>query len=94
MTAPKELLERIQLRLEDSYTGIGEVVADMPAADLADLLNQLTVVEAATILTMLPIPRVVCDLDDDVREAEDVSLPSRIPVRTPREEHFQPPRRA
>ena len=59
MTAPKELLERIQLRLEDSYTGIGEVVADMPAADLADLLNQLTIVEAATILTMLPIPRVV-----------------------------------
>ena len=59
MTAPRELLERIQLRLEDSYTGIGEVVADMPAADLADLLNQLTIVEAATILTMLPIPRVV-----------------------------------
>jgi magnesium transporter len=59
VTAPKELLERIQLRLEDSYTGIGEVVADMPAADLADLLNQLTIVEAATILTMLPIPRVV-----------------------------------
>ena len=59
MTAPKELLERIQLRLEDSYTGIGEAVGDMPAADLADLLNQLTIVEAATVLTMLPVPRVI-----------------------------------
>ena len=59
MTAPKELLERIQLRLEDSFTGIGEVVGDMPAADVADLLNQLTIVEAATILTMLPVARAV-----------------------------------
>ena len=42
MTAPKELLERIQLRLEESFTGIGEVVADMPPADVADLVNQLT----------------------------------------------------
>jgi magnesium transporter len=59
VTAPKELLERIQLRLEDSFTGIGEVVGDMPAADVADLLNQLTIVEAATILTMLPVARAV-----------------------------------
>jgi hypothetical protein len=43
VTAPKELLERIQLRLEDSFTGIGEVVGDMPPADIADLLNQLTI---------------------------------------------------
>jgi magnesium transporter len=59
VTAPKELLERIQLRLEDSLTGIGEVVGDMPAADVADLVNQLTIVEAATVLTMLPVPRAV-----------------------------------
>jgi magnesium transporter len=59
VTAPKELLERIQLRLEDSYTGIGEVVGDMPAADLADLINQLTLAEAATILTMLSVARSV-----------------------------------
>jgi magnesium transporter len=59
VTAPKELLERIQLRLEDSFTGIGEVVGDMPAADVADLVNQLTIVEAATVLTMLPVPRAV-----------------------------------
>jgi magnesium transporter len=59
VTAPKELLERIQLRLEDSFTGIGEVVGDMPPADIADLVNQLTVVDAATVLTMLPVPRAV-----------------------------------
>jgi magnesium transporter len=59
VTAPKELLERIQLRLEDSYTGIGEVVGDMPSADLADLVNQLTLAEAATIVTMLPVARAV-----------------------------------
>jgi magnesium transporter len=59
VTAPKELLERIQLRLDESFTGIGDVVADMPAADLADLLNQLTVVEAATVVSMISIPRAV-----------------------------------
>ena len=59
MTAPKELLERIQLRLEDSFTGIGEVVGDMPSADVADLVNQLTLVDAATVLTMLPVSRAV-----------------------------------
>jgi magnesium transporter len=59
VTAPKELLERIQLRLEDSFTGIGEVVGDMPSADVADLVNQLTIVDAATVLTMLPVPRAV-----------------------------------
>ena len=63
MTAPKELLERIQLRLEDSFTGIGEVVGDMPSADVADLVNQLTIVDAATVLTMLPVPRAVETFD-------------------------------
>lgn len=63
MTAPKELLERIQLRLDDSFTGIGAVVGDMPPADLADLVNQLTVVEAATVLTMLPVARAVTVFD-------------------------------
>ncbi|HEY3119772.1 MAG TPA: magnesium transporter [Vicinamibacteria bacterium] len=63
MTAPKDLLERIHLRLDESFTGIGEVVADLPAADVVDLLNQLSLVEAATVITMLPIPRAVQVLD-------------------------------
>jgi magnesium transporter len=55
--APHDLLERIHLRLEESLVGIGEQVADLPAADLADLLNQLTLVEAATVVSMLSIAR-------------------------------------
>ena len=63
MPAPKDLLERIHLRLEESFVGIGEQVADLPAAELADLINQLTLVEAATVVTMLSVPRAieVCD---------------------------------
>lgn len=63
MPAPKELLERIQLRLDESFTGIGEVVADLAAADVADLINQLTLVEAATVMMMLQAGRAVevCD---------------------------------
>jgi magnesium transporter len=63
MTAPKELLERIQLRLDESFVGIGAVVADLPPADVADLINQLRLSEAATVITMLSIPRAieVCD---------------------------------
>jgi len=53
VTAPKDLLERIQLRLDESFTGIGDVVADLPPADIADLLNQLTRAEAASVFTML-----------------------------------------
>ncbi len=63
MTAPKDLIERIQLRLDDSFTGISQVVADLPAADFADLLNSLKVVEAATVITMVPAPRAVEVMD-------------------------------
>jgi magnesium transporter len=63
LSAPEDLVERIRLRLEESFVGIGQVVGELAAADLADLLNQLTLVEAATIVTMLPVPRAVevCD---------------------------------
>ena len=63
MTAPKDLLERIQLRLEESFVGIGDAVADLAPAEVADLLNQLTLAEAATVISMLSIPRAieVCD---------------------------------
>jgi len=52
-------LERIRLRLEDSVVGIGEAVAELPAADLADLVNELTLHEAATVTTLLPVPRAI-----------------------------------
>jgi hypothetical protein len=34
--------------------GISQVVADLAAADLAILINELTLVEAATVVSMLP----------------------------------------
>jgi len=59
----KKLLERIHLRLDESLVGIGAQVADLAAADLAELLNELTLVEAATVISMLPVTRAieVCD---------------------------------
>jgi magnesium transporter len=59
----KELLERIHLRLDESFVGIGAQVSDLEAADLAELLNQLSIVEAATVISMLPVARAIelCD---------------------------------
>ena len=59
MSAPEELLERIRLRLDESFAGIGEVVAELPPADLADLVNQLTLQEAASVMSMLAVPRAI-----------------------------------
>ena len=57
------LLERIHLRLDESVVGIGAELADLDAADLADLLNQLTLAEAATVVSLLPVARAIeiCD---------------------------------
>src|SRR6266700_2440802 len=55
----KKLLERIHLRLDESFVGIGEIVSDLAAADLAELINQLTLAEAASVISMLPVPRAV-----------------------------------
>ena len=63
MPEHKDLLERIRLRLDESFVGIGEAVADLPAADLAELVNELTLQEAAAVLTMLPLGRAVEVLD-------------------------------
>lgn len=59
----KELLERIHLRLDESFVGIGAQVAHLDAADLVELLNQLTLAEAATVISMLPVARAIelCD---------------------------------
>ena len=78
----KELLERIRLRLDESFVGIGAQVADLPAVDLAELLNQLTLVEAATVMSMLPIARAVelCDQPTMRRRAAILAQlePSRV----------------
>ena len=62
MPGPKDLqqlLERIQLRLDESFVGIGSEVADLPPEDLAELLNQLNLAEAASVVSMLPLARCI-----------------------------------
>jgi magnesium transporter len=63
VTAPKDLLERIQEGIEASAIGLGELVADLPAPDLADLVNQLSRAEAAMVIMALPLPQAIelCD---------------------------------
>src|SRR5882672_2309421 len=58
-----KLLERIHLRLDESMVGIGAEVSDLPPADLAELINQLTLAEAATVVSLLPVPKAIeiCD---------------------------------
>lgn len=62
-TTLEDLRERINLRLEESFVGISEQVADLAAEDLAELLNQLTLIEAASVMMMLPVARAaeLCD---------------------------------
>jgi len=60
----KALLERIHTRLDESFVGIGQVVSDLRAADLAELLNQLNLAEAATVVSMLPVERAIEILDE------------------------------
>ena len=84
MPAPEELLERIRLRLEESFTGIGEVVTDLPAPDVADLLNQLTLAEAATVVMMLPVPRAVEVLDQPTMTRRSAILEKLEPARAAR----------
>ena len=55
----KKLLERIHMRLDESLVGISQVVSDLAPADLADLLNELRLAEAATVVSMLPVPRAI-----------------------------------
>src|SRR6266705_2237013 len=53
----------MHLRLDESVVGIGAELADLDAADLAELLNQLTLAEAAAVVSLLPVVRAIeiCD---------------------------------
>lgn len=77
----KKLLERIHTRLDESMVGISQVVADLAPADLAELLNQLTLVEAATVVSMLPIDRVVELFDDPTMRRRGAILEQLEPQR-------------
>ena len=84
MAAPEDLLERIRLRLEESFTGIGEVVTDLPPADIADLLNQLNLSEAASVVMMLPPPQAVRVLNQPTMTRRAVILEKLDPARAAR----------
>jgi magnesium transporter len=84
LAAPEDLLERIRLRLEESFTGIGEVVTDLPPADIADLLNQLKLSEAASVVMMLPVPRAVQVLDQPTMTRRAAILEKLDPARAAR----------
>jgi magnesium transporter len=80
--APKDLLERIQLRIDESSDGIVERVTDLPAADLADLVNQLTRAEAAMVIMMLPVPRAIELCDQPTMRRRGAILEQLEPERT------------
>ena len=77
----KKLLERIHTRLDESMVGISQFVADLAPADLAELINQLTIVEAATIVSMLPVARVIELFDNPFMRRRAAILPRLEPDR-------------
>src|SRR5262247_4251347 len=81
MGALEDLRERINLRLEDSFLGISEQVADLRAEDLVELLNQLKIIEAAAVLMMLPFSRAIELFDQPTMTRRPAILEKLDPVR-------------
>ncbi len=79
MATVEQLRERINLRLEESFMGISEQVADLAPEDLVELLNQLKLIEAATVLLMLPVPRGI-----ELMDQPTMTRRGRSWTRTPR----------
>ncbi len=77
----KKLLERIHLRLDESFVGISSMVSDLAPADLAELFNQLTVPEAATVVTMLPVQRTIEAFDQPTMRRRAAILEKLEPTR-------------
>ena len=81
MPAPQDLVERIRLRLDESLVGIGEQVSDLPPPELADLVNQLTLAEAAAVVSMLPVPRTIEIFDEPTLSRRAAILEEIDPAR-------------
>ncbi|MCI0387930.1 MAG: magnesium transporter [Acidobacteria bacterium] len=81
MPALEDLRERINLRLEESFVGISEQVADLPAEDLVELLNQLKLIEAAAVIMMLPVARTIELFDQPTMTRRGAILEKLDPVR-------------
>jgi magnesium transporter len=82
MPALEDLRERINLRLDESFVGISNEVAELPAADLVELLNQLKLIEAATVIMMLPAPRAIELFDQPTMTRRGGILEKLIPERS------------
>jgi magnesium transporter len=81
VTTLEELRDRINLRLEESFVGISEQVADLAPEDLVELLNQLKLMEAAAVIMMLPVPRVIELLDQPTMTRRGAILEKLDPAR-------------
>ena len=81
MTTLEELRDRINLRLDESFVGISEQVADLPPEDLVELLNQLKLMEASTVVMMLPVARVVELFDQPTMTRRGAILEKLDPTR-------------
>jgi magnesium transporter len=81
VTTLEELRERINLRLEESFVGISEQVADLAPEDLVELLNQLTLIEAATVMMMLPVARAIELFDQPTMTRRSAILEKLEPTR-------------
>jgi magnesium transporter len=81
VTTLEELRERINLRLEESFVGISEQVADLRPEDLVELLNQLKLMEAAAVIMMLPVARVIELLDQPTMTRRGAILEKLDPAR-------------
>ncbi|MBO0726208.1 MAG: magnesium transporter [Blastocatellia bacterium] len=81
MTTLEELRDRINLRLEESFVGISEQVADLHPEDLVELLNQLKLIEASTVVMMLPAPRVIELFDQPTMTRRGAILEKLAPAR-------------
>ena len=82
MPTLEDLRERINLRLDESFVGISHEIADLPAADLVELLNQLKLIEAAGVLMMLPLRRAVELFDQPTMRRRGAILEHLTPERS------------
>jgi magnesium transporter len=77
----KKLLDRIHTRLDESLVGISQIVGDLRPADLAELINQLTLAEAAAVVSMLPAARIIELFDEPIMRRRAAILEELEPPR-------------
>lgn len=82
MPTLEELRERINLRLDESFVGISHEIADLPAADLVELINQLKLIEAAGVIMMLPLGRAIDLFDQPTMTRRGAILEHLTPERS------------